>query len=129
MRCEHKLGRLHLGGASGAIEWASRRDANALRQFVQHGKSFIRLVREHIQTEDRFLFAVANRALEEPDQLALRASFEKADAAATGAGVYKEYLTLANRLIARFGSGGPLAVHSTKRLTHGLKDVHAVTMA
>jgi hemerythrin-like domain-containing protein len=129
LRCEHELGRLHLGRASEAIEWASQGDANALRQFCQHGESYIRLVREHIQTEDRFLFAVADRALEEPDQELLRAAFEKADAAAMGAEVYEEYLALANRLIARFGIDGPPAVRAIRRLTHRRGDVHAVTMA
>src|SRR5208282_4084864 len=49
MQCEHELGRLHLDGMDGAIELASKGDINALHRFVQHGRSYIRLEREHMR--------------------------------------------------------------------------------
>ena len=103
MRCEHELERLHVGGTDGAIERASEGDANALRWFVQHGRSYIRLLREHIQKEDRYLFPSANRAMKEPDQQTLMAAFEKVDAEEMGAGTHEKYIDLADRLADRFG--------------------------
>jgi hemerythrin-like domain-containing protein len=100
---EHELGRLYVGGMDGAIEGASKGDADALQWFVQHGQSYIRLLREHIQKEDHCLFPSANRALKEPDQQTLMAAFEKVDAEEMGAGTREKYLALANRLADRFG--------------------------
>ena len=100
---EHELGRLYVGGMDGAIEGASKGDADALQWFVQHGQSYIRLLREHIQKEDHCLFPSANRALKEPDQQQLLAAFEKMEAEERGAGTHEKYLALANRLADRFG--------------------------
>ena len=103
MRCEHELGHLLLGGMHGAIERASSGDANALECFIQHGKTYIRLIREHIQKEELDVFPSANRAMNESDQETLIAAFEKVDAKEKGAGTREKYLALANRLADRFG--------------------------
>jgi hemerythrin-like domain-containing protein len=80
MRREHELGRLHLAGTDRAIERASQGDANALQWFVQHGRSYTRLAREHIQNEELWLFPSANRALKKLDQQNLLATFEEVEA-------------------------------------------------
>jgi len=100
---EHVLGRLYVGGMEGVIEGASKGDADALQWFVQHGQSYIRLLREHIQKEDHCLFPSANGTLSEPDQQKLLAAFEKVEAEEMGAGTHENYLALANRLADRFG--------------------------
>ena len=57
MRTEHELGHLHLDGTNGAIERASKGDVNALQCFIQHGQTYIRLLREHIQKEEHHSFS------------------------------------------------------------------------
>lgn len=100
---EHELGRLYVGGMEGAIERASQGDTEALQWFIQHGHSYIRLLREHIQKEDLCLFPSANRALDQADQQKLLAEFEKVEAEEMGAGTHEKYLALANRLADGFG--------------------------
>lgn len=100
---EHELGRLYVSGMEAVIERASQGDADALQWFIQHGQSYIRLLREHIQKEDHCLFPSANRALNEQDQQRLLAAFEKVEAEEMGEGTHEKYLTLANRLADHFG--------------------------
>jgi hemerythrin-like domain-containing protein len=99
---EHELGRLYVSGMSGAVEGASQRDVDALQWFVQHGRSYIRLLREHIQKEDHCLFPAANRALDAQDQQRILADFEKVETEELGEGTHEKYLDLANRLADRF---------------------------
>jgi hemerythrin-like domain-containing protein len=100
---EHELGRLYVAGMAGAIEGASQGDADALQWFIQHGQSYIRLLREHIQKEDHCLFPAANRALDAQDQQRILAAFEKVETEEMGEGTHEKYLDLANRLADRFG--------------------------
>ena len=103
MRSEHELGHLLLIGMNGAIERASNGDANALQCFVQRGRDYIRLLREHIKTEEHDLFPSANRAMNESDQQTLMAAFERVDAKEKRAGTQEMYLALANQLADHFG--------------------------
>ena len=100
---EHELGRMYVGGMEAVIERASNGDADALQWFTQHGQSYIRLLREHIQKEDHCLFPSANRALNEQDQQQLLAAFEKVESEEMGEGTHEKYLALANRLADHFG--------------------------
>lgn len=99
---EHELGRLYINGMEAAIERASDGDADALQWFTEHGRSYIRLLREHIVKEDHCLFPSANRALNEDDQQRLLAAFEKVEAEEIGEGTHEKYLALANRLADQF---------------------------
>src|SRR5271157_3990980 len=56
IQSEHVLSRMRLDDTDEAIEMASKGDINALRSFVQHGQSFIHLVRAHMRKEDRHSF-------------------------------------------------------------------------
>jgi hemerythrin-like domain-containing protein len=100
---EHELGRLYVDGMEAAIQRASDGDADALQWFTEHGQSYIRLLREHIEKEDRCLFPSANRALDQRDQERLLAAFEKVESEEIGDGTHEKYLDLANRLADRFG--------------------------
>ena len=100
---EHELGRLYASGMAGAIDGASQGDADALQWFTQHGQSYIRLLREHIQKEDHCLFPSANRAFREEDVRRLLQAFEKVEKEEMGEGTHEKYLALANRLADRFG--------------------------
>ena len=103
MQREHELGRLYIQGMVAAIEAASAGDPEALKWFAQHGQSYVKLLREHIQKEDTCLFPAANHRLAENDQQQLLMAFEKVEAEEMGKGTHEKYLALANQLADRFG--------------------------
>jgi hemerythrin-like domain-containing protein len=103
IQSEHELSRIRLDETDEAIERASEGDVKALRSFVQHGQSFIRLVRAHMRKEDRHSFPMANRMLTELDQQNLLTKFEQVDAEERAVGTHEKYLALANRNADRFG--------------------------
>ncbi len=100
---EHELGRMYVDGMEAVIGRASEGDADALQWFAEHGRSYIRLLKEHIEKEDRCLFPSANRAMDQADQQKLMAAFEKVEIETMGEGTHEKYLALADRLADRFG--------------------------
>ena len=93
MQREHELGRLYIQGMSATVEGAAAGDPEALKWFVQHGQSYVKLLREHIQKEDTCLFPAANHRLTENDQQQLLTAFEKVEAEEIGKGT-RESTTL-----------------------------------
>ena len=100
---EHELGRLYIQGMDAAIEPAARGDSESLKWFIQHGQSYLNLLREHIRKEDICLFPAANHRLTDKDQEQLLAAFEKVEAEEIGQGTHKACLGIANDLADRFG--------------------------
>lgn len=103
MQREHELGRLYIQGMTAAVEGASTGDPEALKWFIQHGQSYVKLLREHIHKEDICLFPAANHRLTENDQQQLLTAFEKIEAEEIGKGTRAKYLALANHLADHFG--------------------------
>jgi len=103
MQREHELGRLYLQGMAAAVEAAAGGEPEALTWCVQHGKSYVKLLREHIHKEDLCLFPAANHRLTANDQHQLLAAFEKVDVEEISKGIPETYRTLANQLADRFG--------------------------
>jgi len=100
---EHELGRAHVRGMDQAIEAAAAGDAEALRQFAEHGRAYIELLREHIQKEDHCLFAMADQAFDQQDQQTLLDAFQRVEAEEMGAGTHETYLKIGNDLADRYG--------------------------
>jgi hemerythrin-like domain-containing protein len=100
---EHELGRLYIQGMDAAIEPAAAGDSESLRLFIQHGQSYLQLLREHIHKEDICLFPAANHRLTEKDQQQLLVAFEKDEAEDIKQGTHATYLKIANELADRFG--------------------------
>jgi hemerythrin-like domain-containing protein len=99
---EHELGRVYVAGMEAATDGAANGEPDALHWFVQHGQSYIRLLTEHIQKEERCLFPSANRAITEQDLQRLFAAFEHVEAEEMGEGTHQKYLEMANRLADQF---------------------------
>jgi hemerythrin-like domain-containing protein len=112
MQREHELGRLYIQGMAATVEAASAGDPEALKWFVQHGQSYVKLLREHIQKEDTCLFPAANHRLAESDQQQLLAAFAKVEAEEIGKGAHEKYHALANELADRFGVPRVEAAHA-----------------
>jgi len=111
MQREHELGRLYVQGMAAAVESAAVGEPEALTWFVRHGKSYVTLLREHINKEDVCLFPAANHRLAEKDQQQLLTAFEKVEVEAMGKGTHEKYLTLANQLADRLGVARVAAGH------------------
>jgi hemerythrin-like domain-containing protein len=103
MQREHELGRLYIQGMAAAVESAAVGEPDAVTWFVQHGKSYVKLLREHIHKEDSCLFPAANHRLAAKDQQQLLTAFEKVEVEEIGKGAHEKYLSLANRLADRLG--------------------------
>jgi hemerythrin-like domain-containing protein len=99
---EHELGRLYIQGMDAAIEPAASGDAEALNWFIQHGQSYLQLLREHIRKEDTCLFPAADHRLTEEDQARVLTAFEKVDAKDIGQDAHKTCLMIASELADRF---------------------------
>lgn len=65
MQREHELGRLYMQAMAAAVESAAAGEPEALTWFVEHGKSYIKLLREHIHKEDACLFPAGGAARRE----------------------------------------------------------------
>lgn len=100
---EHELGHLYLQGMEAAIEPATTSDSDSLKRFVQHGRCYLKLIREHIRKEDTCLFPAANHRLTEKDQERLMAAFEKAETEEIGQAIHDHLLRIANELADRLG--------------------------
>jgi hemerythrin-like domain-containing protein len=100
---EHELGRFYIQGMDSVIEPAAAGDPESLKWFIQHGQSYLNLLKEHIRKEDICLFPAANHRLAEKDQQQLLATFEKDEAEELKQGTYEACLKIANELADRFG--------------------------
>lgn len=100
---EHELGRLYIQGMDAAIEPAAAGNSESMEWFIQHGQSYVKLLREHIRKEDICLFPAANHRLTEKDQEQLLAAFEKVEMEEIGKGIHETYLKMANDLADSLG--------------------------
>lgn len=100
---EHELGRLYLQSMDAVIESAATGDPESMNWFVQHGQSYLKLLREHIRKEDACLFPAADHRLTENDQRQLMAAFEKVEVEEIGEGTHEACLRIADELADRFG--------------------------
>ena len=100
---EHELARAHVRAMGEAVAAASAGDAPSLKQFSQHARSYIALLRQHIEKEDHCLYAMANQAFSEEDQQKLLATFEQVEREELGSGTHEKFLEVANELADRFG--------------------------
>ena len=113
MRQEHHTGRQLLHGMEENLEPAAAGDPDALARFADDAWDYVRLLREHILTEDLRLFVMADRLLSPDDQRLLRTKFEKIEQE-KAPGTHERYLARANVLAERFGVP-PAVAHGDAR--------------
>lgn len=122
MLMEHDMGRDLVRLMAENIESASNGDASGLREFSGAAIDYVRLLRSHIQKEDRILFPMADQILDESEQNKLLAEFQTVETEHMGAGTHERYLKIAESLAARYGvspkavtqaSGGGCCHHQT----------------
>jgi len=107
---EHEVGRKLVRGMVENIEASAAGDVQALERFGQSAVDYIILLRSHIQKEDRVLFPVADRMLDNNDQSRLLKAFDNEESEHMGAGTHDRYLKMV------FGLADALGVDYDKTL-------------
>jgi len=105
MRFEHRQGRAHIGEMNDTIEGAAAGEEAAVGRFVSHARSYVSLLREHIQKEDDCLFPIADQTLSDDDRHELARQFEEAEREVGAEVAPERYVTLAGTLADRLGIG------------------------
>ncbi len=119
MLSEHDMGRAFVRQMAKSIAAATAGDAAALREFSNAAEGYIQLLRSHIQKEDRILFPMADRFLDDDEQSNLLSEFEKVETEHMGAGTHDQYLKIAQSLATRYGvSSEPIAEASGTGCCH-----------
>jgi len=97
MRLEHQECHQHLEAMNAALGGAADGDAEAVRQFNDNARGYIKVLGDHIIKEDYRLFPLVNQVLGVPEQEAVLAAFTRIENEAD-AGTHEAYLRLADQL-------------------------------
>jgi hemerythrin-like domain-containing protein len=100
---EHEQGRAYVRGMAESISSASDGDADGLEAFSSNALGYVGLLRAHIQKEDRVLFPLADRMLNDDDNGALSKAFEQVESEHMGRGTHEKYIGLAKSLADKWG--------------------------
>jgi len=100
MRREHVDGRALVEKLEGVIDGAALGNEAAARGFVVWSRTYIQMLRAHIEKEDNCLFPMADRVLGEADQRELLQRFGRGDATPADR---ERCLRMADALADRFG--------------------------
>ena len=93
---EHEEGRKHIQGMRAAVA------GGAVREFAEHARAYVELLRNHIFKEDRRLFPMANQVFSSEDQARLTDRFEHVEEQEVEEGAHETYLDVADMLAERF---------------------------
>jgi len=98
MLAEHEQGRDYIRAMADAIARHRSGDAKALSDLAWAAERYAELLTAHIQKEDNVLFVMADRALNEAEQVKAAEQFERAEAEVVGPGVHERYHKLLDTL-------------------------------
>ena len=95
---EHQLGRDHIKSLSSAFEELKRGNKPAITNIISSSRSYIELLRNHIEKENNILFMMADKVLNEKEQSIVFDDFEKLEIEKIGPGKHEEYHGLLKEL-------------------------------
>jgi hemerythrin-like domain-containing protein len=95
---EHQLGREYIKSLSSAFELFMGGDKLALNKIISSSMSYVELLRNHIEKENNILFMMADKVLNETEQLKIFDAFEKLEVEKIGIGKHEEYHHLLKEL-------------------------------
>lgn len=102
MLMEHNQGRDNVRAMSESVD-AANGDGDTMKKFIGNARSFVSMLRAHIDKEDECLYPMANDALTDTDQAELKESFEKFDRDGMGHEAHEKYIRTADELAEKFG--------------------------
>jgi hemerythrin-like domain-containing protein len=103
MLSEHELGRAEIAGMRAAIDGPDRVSPDRALRFAVHARTYVDLLRDHIDKENNVLFPMADGMFSAAEQVELLRSFGEVESHDLGAGTHERYLALADGLLARLG--------------------------
>jgi hemerythrin-like domain-containing protein len=98
---EHEQGRAAIQWMRQAVLDAERDPAGAAARFAKSARTYVELLRDHIDKENGVLFPIADQMLNEAETRALLASFQEVEHHDMGDGTHERYLALAHGLCDR----------------------------
>jgi hemerythrin-like domain-containing protein len=103
MLVEHEQGRAYVRGMDEAGKRFANGDKEALRVALDNASSYSELLRKHIDKEDNVLYVMADRALTDTEQQALRRKFEEVERERIDPGTHEAYVKLIQELEEELG--------------------------
>ncbi|MEW6050607.1 MAG: hemerythrin domain-containing protein [Candidatus Zixiibacteriota bacterium] len=99
---EHEMGRMHVRGMSSHVEAAADGNRMALEAFASHAEGYVQLLRQHILKEDRILFPMDDRVMNEDDTREVLRQFDQVEKEEMGTGTHERFLKIAEKLAERY---------------------------
>lgn len=98
LNIEHQLCRSHIKILDSALNKFKKGNKQAVNSIISSSRNYVELIRKHIDKENRILFLMADKILNEATQLKLFDAFKKLEVEKIGAGRHKDYLQILNEL-------------------------------
>jgi len=95
---EHEMGRRYVKAMSEAYATYLAADKPTPKDIIQNGRSYISLLRDHIEKENNVLFVMADSCLSEKRQDELFEGFEKIEEERIGVGKHEQFHGLLEKL-------------------------------
>jgi hemerythrin-like domain-containing protein len=95
---EHEMGRRYVKAMSEAYATYLATDKPTPKDIIQNGRSYISLLRDHIEKENNVLFVMADSCLSEKRQDELFEGFEKIEEERIGIGKHEQFHGLLEKL-------------------------------
>lgn len=99
---EHEQGRALVKAMADNIAAASEGEAQALGAYVTAAREYVILLRSHIHKEDKILFPIAERMLDDDEMDQLNDTFNRVESEHMGLGTHQQYIDLAKSLAERY---------------------------
>ncbi|WP_372881977.1 hemerythrin domain-containing protein [Psychromonas sp.] len=90
MLSEHEQGRGYIKGLKEAVEKIKKGQASGVVEAAENATSYIELLNNHIEKEEKVLFQIGEEGFSEAEQAALYAAFEKLEEEKIGIGKHEE---------------------------------------
>lgn len=98
MLAEHDMGRSYIKGLSEGIEKYLAGDLEAGQQIVKNAKSYISLLKDHIEKENNILYEIADMHLSPRQQSDITKQFDKIEKERVGKGKHEQFHKMLNKL-------------------------------
>jgi len=95
---EHQLGRDNIKSLSRAFDEFKGGNKLAITNIISGSRSYVELLRNHIEKENNILFMMADRVLDEKEQSKISDDFEKLEIERIGPGKHEEFHKLLKEL-------------------------------
>ncbi len=105
---EHKRGRERVRSMAEAVNRSSLGDAEAVKDFMRHARSYIDLLRPHIAKEDECLANIVAATFPADERESLTRAFEEMERREFGERAFERFSVIVEMLEARYGDGNPI---------------------